>query len=85
MPEQSSIAVTLEQLSLEILCVPGFGKVTKKLRKRVSALETAVRAKVNKDGNLPATRFLKTKTDVEAEIRQERLEVEGRIVSVAEF
>lgn len=48
--------------------MPSFAEDAKKLRERVSALETEAHAKILKEGNSPTTRSKRIKTYIEAEV-----------------
>lgn len=68
--ERDDSVARAEKLSSEVRCVLGLSKKAKKLRKRVSTLETVAHANVSKVGKSPILRSKQKKSDTEAEIEQ---------------
>lgn len=83
--ERNACVAKAEQFSLEVQCVPGLAEKAKKMRERVLALETAMRAKVSKCGKSPPKRPKQKKDDIEAEVAQTRVELNAWNARVAEL
>lgn len=83
--ERFAILAKGGQLLIEVQCVLELAKEPKKLRERMSALETAPRAKVSKDEKLPGSKSKKKKTAVVAEMDQGQVKLVSRNAHVAKL
>lgn len=73
--ESDASVAKAEQVSLETQRVPWLVEEAKKLRERVSSLETTTRAMALKGGKSLATRRKRQKTDVAAEVEEARVKL----------
>lgn len=83
--EQVASVPKAQQLSLDVQCVSVFTEEAKKLRERLSALETTACAKDNEGIKWPATRSKREKADVEVEVEQARVQLDARNAHVVEL
>lgn len=83
--ERDASVAEAEQLALRAHYVPGLAKESEKFCKRLSSLKTTARAKATKKKLIMGKKMKQKRADVEDEIAQARVELDGRKARVAEL